>query len=90
VPSLTLPLLVLRVALADDADHALALDHLAVLTDRFDARTYLHKNSPKRVSGGATKYRPCPGSTQGPRSRRRWQFHCGEEGMTRGLEHPKS
>jgi len=37
-----LPLLVLRVALADDADHALALDHLAVLTDWFDAAAYFH------------------------------------------------
>jgi hypothetical protein len=32
----------LGIALADDANYALALDDLAVLADRLDARTNLH------------------------------------------------
>src|SRR6476620_2638117 len=39
---LALTLLVLRIALADDASHAVALDNLAVLTDRLHAATYFH------------------------------------------------
>jgi hypothetical protein len=39
---LTLPLLVLGIPLADDAHHARAADHLAMLADWFDTRTYLH------------------------------------------------
>jgi hypothetical protein len=34
---------VLGVSRADDANHALALDHLAVLTDWLDAAAYFHK-----------------------------------------------
>ena len=41
-----LPLLVLGVSRADDANHALALYHLAVLTDRLDAAAYFHKKAP--------------------------------------------
>jgi hypothetical protein len=37
-----LPLFVLGIALADDADHALSLDDLAVLANRLDAGTNLH------------------------------------------------
>jgi hypothetical protein len=37
-----LPLLVLRVSLADDPRHAIAFDNLAVLADRLNARTNLH------------------------------------------------
>jgi hypothetical protein len=44
-----LPLLVFRVALANDPDNTLTLDDLAVLADRFDARSYLHRNSPNAV-----------------------------------------
>ena len=40
--SLTLPLLVLGIALANDSGHAVALDHFAVLTDRFHAATDFH------------------------------------------------
>ncbi len=32
----------LRIALADDANHAVALDHLAVLANRLDAATNFH------------------------------------------------
>src|SRR5262245_14320484 len=39
---LLLPLLVARIPAADDANHALAADHLAVLTDLLDRRTNLH------------------------------------------------
>src|SRR5207244_1954720 len=39
---LSLPLLVLGTALADDADDPPPLDHLAMLADRFDAGVYLH------------------------------------------------
>jgi hypothetical protein len=39
-----LPLLVLGVALADNASHAVALDHLAMLADRLDAGSDFHKN----------------------------------------------
>jgi hypothetical protein len=39
---LSLPLLVLGIALADDPDHPAPADHLAVLADGSDARTYLH------------------------------------------------
>jgi len=35
----------LWVSAADDANHALALNHLAVLTDRLDAAAYFHKKS---------------------------------------------
>jgi len=41
--ALALPLLVLGVALTDDAGDPAALDHLAMLTDRFDARTNLQR-----------------------------------------------
>ena len=40
---LALPLLVLGIALADDASHTAAGHHLAVLTDRLDARTNFHR-----------------------------------------------
>jgi hypothetical protein len=40
-----LPLLVLWISAADDPNHALALDHLAVLADRLDAASYFHKKS---------------------------------------------
>ena len=43
-PLLTLALLVPGV-LADDHHHAMAADHLALLTDWFDARPDLHRNS---------------------------------------------
>jgi hypothetical protein len=39
---LALPLLVLGIALADDPHHPSAANHLAVLANRFDARTHLH------------------------------------------------
>jgi hypothetical protein len=37
-----LPLFVLGIALADDANHALSLNDLAVLANRLDAGTNLH------------------------------------------------
>jgi hypothetical protein len=40
---------VLGVSRADDANHALALDHLAVLTDWLDAAAYFHKKAPMDV-----------------------------------------
>jgi hypothetical protein len=40
---------VLGVSRADDANHALALDHLAVLTDGFYAAAYLHNKAPMDV-----------------------------------------
>ena len=40
-----LPLLVLWISAANDPNHALALDHLAVLADRLDAASYFHKKS---------------------------------------------
>jgi hypothetical protein len=40
-----LPLLVLGIALADDADHTLSLDDFAVLANRLDAGTNLHSFS---------------------------------------------
>jgi len=40
---------VLGISRADDANHALALDHLAVLTDRLDAAAYLHNKAPMDV-----------------------------------------
>jgi hypothetical protein len=40
-----LPLLVLGIALADDAHYTLSLDDLAVLTNRLHARTNLHSFS---------------------------------------------
>ena len=39
----------LGVSRTDDANHALALDHLAVLTDWLDAAAYLHKKAPLDV-----------------------------------------
>jgi hypothetical protein len=39
---LPLPLLVPRVLLADDPDHTLATDHLAMLTNGLYAATHLH------------------------------------------------
>lgn len=39
----------LGVSRADDANHALALDHLAVLTDGFDAAAYFHLHAPMDV-----------------------------------------
>jgi len=57
-------LLVLRVTLANDPDHALALDHLAVLADRLDTRTYLHGKSPTGVRREAAEYRRDPADTQ--------------------------
>ena len=44
-----LPLLVLWVALADDAHDTLALDHLAVLTNWFDAAANFHGDSDVRA-----------------------------------------
>jgi hypothetical protein len=46
---LALPLLVLGIALADDASYACTLDDLAVLADRLDAGTNLHAASPGRL-----------------------------------------
>jgi hypothetical protein len=40
-----LTLLVLGIALADDASHAVALDNLAVLTDRLDAAADFHETT---------------------------------------------
>jgi hypothetical protein len=40
-----LTLLVLGVALADDASHAVALDNLAMLADRLDAAADFHGNT---------------------------------------------
>src|SRR5215204_112847 len=54
---LALPLFVLGVALADDADDALSLDDFAVLANRLHARTNLHTSLPGRVSGVATQYK---------------------------------
>jgi len=45
---LALPLTVLGVPLADDAQDASPLDHLTVLTDRADARTNLQR---RMISG---------------------------------------
>src|SRR6266550_3053601 len=42
---LSLSLFMLGVSFANDSNHALALDHLAMLTDWFDAAAYFHKNS---------------------------------------------
>ena len=47
---LSLSLLVLGVSLADDAHHSGALDHLAVLTNWFDAAAYFHKCSYRRAN----------------------------------------
>jgi hypothetical protein len=41
---LALPLFVLGVALADDTGDTLPLDDLAMLADRFNARTNLHES----------------------------------------------
>jgi hypothetical protein len=41
-------LFVLGIALADDANHTLTLDNLAVLADRLDAGTNLHVLLPAR------------------------------------------
>jgi hypothetical protein len=41
-------LFVLGIALADDANHTLTLDDLAVLADRLDAGTNLHVLLPAR------------------------------------------
>jgi hypothetical protein len=46
-----LPLFVLGIALADDADHALSLDDLAVLANRLDAGTNLHSYLRGQVKG---------------------------------------
>jgi hypothetical protein len=49
---------VLGVAFADDANHALALDHLAMFTDWFDAASNFHDcsvctcKSPRVLVGG--------------------------------------
>jgi hypothetical protein len=45
---LTLLLLVLWIALADDASHALSFDDLAVLTNRLDAAANFHVQLPTR------------------------------------------
>jgi len=47
VPWSALPLLVLGVALANDANNALSLDDLAVFTNWLDTRTNLHGISPR-------------------------------------------
>jgi len=44
-----LALLVLGIALADDANHATSADDLAVLANRLDARTYLQVVLPDRI-----------------------------------------
>jgi hypothetical protein len=46
-----LPLLVLGIALADDANHALSLDDFAVFADRLDAGTNLHADISGPVKG---------------------------------------
>jgi hypothetical protein len=49
---LALTLFVFGIPLADDPGDAPALDHLAMLADRFDARPYLQKTiSPLKISG---------------------------------------
>src|SRR5207245_8967621 len=53
--SLPLPLLVLGAALADDADDAPPLDHLAVLTDRSDAGANLQRGRLREKSGSGKK-----------------------------------
>jgi hypothetical protein len=47
---LTLTLLMLGIAAADDPDNALTLDHLAMLAYRLDAATYFHDRSEFWVS----------------------------------------
>ena len=54
--SLPLPLLVPRILLADDPNHPGSPDHLAVLTDRFDAAANLHTRRLGRVCRTALKY----------------------------------
>ena len=49
---LTLTLLVLGIALADDARHTRTLHHLAVLADRLDAATNFHGNSRRTRTDG--------------------------------------
>jgi hypothetical protein len=44
-----LALLVLGIALADDANYAATADDLAVLANRLDARTYLQVVLPDRI-----------------------------------------
>src|SRR6185295_4941478 len=73
--ALPLPLPVLRIALADDAEHAPPFDHLAMLTDRLDARanlqcTHLQEKIAveSRIIDGAVSARKGPnyGSSHGP------------------------
>jgi hypothetical protein len=52
-----LPLLVLGIALADDANDALSLDDFAVLADRLDAGTNLHSKAPDRLRASLAIYR---------------------------------
>jgi hypothetical protein len=52
-----LPLFVLGIALADDADDALSLDDFAVLANRLHAGTNLHTSLLGRVSRIAVQYR---------------------------------
>src|SRR5688500_13789764 len=54
---LALPLLVARILLADDADHARTLDHPAMLTDRLYAAAYLHSDRPIRFLDSMEIYR---------------------------------
>jgi len=46
--TLALPLFVLGTALANHPQHTAPPHHLAVLADRFDARTHLHTDSSKK------------------------------------------
>src|SRR5713101_810717 len=70
-----LPLLVLGVALADDANDALSLDDFAVLADRLDARTNLHvllsraslRNSSQTYRGAGSNASRAPRRTTGRR-----------------------
>src|SRR5207245_1769541 len=60
--SLPLPLLVLGAALADDADHASPLDHLAVLADRSDAGANLQRGRLRAGPPGASPGARTPGT----------------------------
>jgi hypothetical protein len=46
----------LGIALADDPHHPTAADHLAVLANRFDARTYLHDRLRKNPRFSMTEW----------------------------------
>src|SRR5687767_12378290 len=85
-----LPLLMLGIALADDASHAVALHDLAMLADRLHAAANFHRRAPVERRNFPAKTRTLTGPGTARKSARRGRLRATARAATNGRDFPSA